>query len=153
MALLAFTSLNLILALAPTSAGKTFISFYAMEQVLRQSHNDVLVYVAPTKALVNQIAAEVYGRFSKTYHGSGPCFPHLPVADGTHNKAETLLAVKTRDTQSGDIQRAQILITVPEMLAILLLSPTLAGNWSSRIKRYVHPLYALHCPQSELVSF
>jgi hypothetical protein len=51
-----------VFVVAPTSAGKTFISFYAMEQVLRADNDGVLVYVAPTKALVNQIAAEVQGQ-------------------------------------------------------------------------------------------
>lgn len=60
----------LICSLAPTSAGKTFISFYAMEKILRGSDEGILVYVAPTKALVNQIAAEVSGRFSKKYPGN-----------------------------------------------------------------------------------
>lgn len=50
---------NSVFVVAPTSAGKTFISFYAMERVLRSSDEGVLVYVAPTKALVNQIAAEI----------------------------------------------------------------------------------------------
>ena len=42
-----------------------------MEQVLRESDQGVLIYVAPTKALVSQIAAEVYARFNKDFKTSG----------------------------------------------------------------------------------
>ena len=43
-----------------------------MEKVLRESDDGILVYIAPTKALVTQIAAEVYARFSKSLHGGTP---------------------------------------------------------------------------------
>jgi superfamily II RNA helicase len=123
-----------------------------MEKVLRESNDGVLVYVAPTKALVNQIAAEIYGRFSKTYPGNGTWLPFTILSSGPHSPSfilETLLAVQTRDTRTGDIQRAQILVTVPEMLGILILSPTLAGNWTSRIRRYACSRLALLYPWTD----
>jgi len=40
-----------------------------MEKVLRESDDGILVYVTPTKALVNQVAAEVYARFHKEVDG------------------------------------------------------------------------------------
>ena len=43
----------------------------SLEQVLRESDQGVLIYVAPTKALVSQIAAEVYARFNKDFKTSG----------------------------------------------------------------------------------
>jgi superfamily II RNA helicase len=38
-----------------------------MKKVLETNDTDIAIYVAPTKALVNQVAAEVYARFKKTY--------------------------------------------------------------------------------------
>ncbi|KAF8636971.1 hypothetical protein AX17_003132 [Amanita inopinata Kibby_2008] len=114
-----------LLVVAPTSAGKTFISFYAMEKVLRESDEGILVYVAPTKALVTQVAAEVYARFSKTVK-EGSCW-----------------AIHTRDYRVHEPLNCQILVTVPEMLAIMLLSPSIARSWTSRIKWIV--LDEIHC--------
>lgn len=44
---------------APTSSGKTFISSYCIDRVSKADEEGVAVFVAPTKALVNQVAAQV----------------------------------------------------------------------------------------------
>ncbi|KIO24164.1 hypothetical protein M407DRAFT_213307 [Tulasnella calospora MUT 4182] len=105
-----------VLVVAPTSAGKTFISYYAMEQVLRESDDGVLVYVAPTKPLVNQVVSEISARFGKTL-GTG-----------------TVWAAHYRDWRVHEPHKCQILVTVPEMLAIMLLSPVLAAQWLPRLR-------------------
>ena len=92
---------------APTSSGKTFISFYAMEQVLRHDSTGLIVYVCPTKALVNQVRADIYARFSKSYTGS--------------NAGMTLEGVFTSE-QRENVDNCQILITVPQCLDILMMS-------------------------------
>lgn len=106
---------------APTSAGKTFISFYAMRKVLEADDDGVLVYVAPTKALVNQIAAEVQARYSKSYKYGG----------------KSVWAIHTRDYRINNPQGCQVLVTVPHVLQILLLSPAFANTWSPRVKRII----------------
>jgi hypothetical protein len=88
-----------VIAVAPTSAGKTFIAYYAMEKILRGDDDGVLVYIAPTKALVNQIGAEVYARFAKKYPSAG----------------STIWAIHTRDYRINNPYGCQILVTVPEV--------------------------------------
>lgn len=116
-----------LLVVAPTSAGKTFISFYAMKQVLEANDEDVLVYVAPTKALVNQIAAEVQARFSKRYNFAG----------------NSVWAIHTRDYRINNPTGCQILVTVPHILQIMLLSPNNANSWSKRMKWIIFD--EVHC--------
>ncbi|XP_043927919.1 probable ATP-dependent RNA helicase DDX60 [Protopterus annectens] len=103
---------------APTSSGKTYASYYCMEKVLRESDDGVLVYVAPTKALVNQIVATVHNRFLK----------ELP-------SGMTVCGVFTRDYRY-DALNCQVLVTVPQCLEILLLCPH-RQNWVKRIKYVV----------------
>ena len=116
-----------LLVVAPTSAGKTFISFYAMKQVLESSDDDVLVYVAPTKALVNQIAAEIQGRFSKSYKYGG----------------NSVWGIHTRDYRINNSTGCQILVTVPHILQIMLMSPSNANSWSKRVKWVIFD--EVHC--------
>jgi superfamily II DNA or RNA helicase len=116
-----------LLVIAPTSAGKTFISFYAMQQVLQSNDDDILVYVAPTKALVNQIAAEVQGRFSKQYKYPG----------------NSVWGIHTRDYRINNPTGCQILVTVPHILQIMLLAPANANSWSKRVKWIIFD--EVHC--------
>lgn len=110
-----------VFVVAPTSAGKTFISFYAMERILKANNDGVLVYVAPTKALVNQIAAEIQARFKKTYRYPG----------------KSVWAIHTRDYRVNNPTGCQILVTVPHILQIMLLSPSNARGWSARVKTII----------------
>ncbi|KAJ5772626.1 DEAD/DEAH box helicase, partial [Penicillium odoratum] len=114
---------------APTSAGKTFISFYAMRQILKEDNEGILIYVAPTKALVNQIAAEVQARFSKKYPAKAT--------------AKQVWAIHTRDHRINSPTGCQILITVPHILQIMLLSPIHAKSWTPRLRRIIFD--EIHC--------
>ena len=63
-------------------------------------------------------------------------------------------AIHTRDYRIHDPQKCQILVTVPEMLAIMLLSPPLARVWTPRIKRWVcMPNYKSKDPTNSTGSF
>ena len=89
-----------------------------MEKILRADDDGVLVYVAPTKALVNQIAAEVQARFSKKYPYAG----------------KSVWAIHTRDYRVNNPAGCQILVTVPHILQIMLLAPSNAKTWAPRVK-------------------
>ncbi|XP_012512448.1 PREDICTED: probable ATP-dependent RNA helicase DDX60 [Propithecus coquereli] len=114
---------------APTSSGKTYASYYCMEKVLRESDDGVVVYVAPTKALVNQVAATVHNRFTK----------NLP--SGT-----ALCGVFTREYRH-DALNCQVLVTVPACFEILLLAPH-RQNWVKRIRYVIFD--EVHCLGGEI---
>ncbi|GJQ71104.1 putative ATP-dependent RNA helicase [Trypoxylus dichotomus] len=104
------------LVVAPTSSGKTFAAYYCMKRVLKESEDGIVVYVAPTKALVNQVEATVYSRFKDTKLRAG----------------KAIVGVFTRDYRNNTLN-SRILITVPQCLEILLLSPR-RYTWLKNLK-------------------
>ncbi|CAG0903899.1 unnamed protein product, partial [Darwinula stevensoni] len=86
-----------MLIVAPTSSGKTYASYYCIRKVLQMDNESVVVYVAPTKALVNQVAATVYARFNQKVMPAG----------------KAVLGVFTRDYREN-VLNSQVLIVVPE---------------------------------------
>ncbi|XP_054984026.1 probable ATP-dependent RNA helicase DDX60 [Sorex araneus] len=114
---------------APTSSGKTYASYYCMEKILREDDEGIVVYVAPTKALVNQVVGTVCNLFTKA----------LP-------KGEVVCGVFTRDYRH-DTLNCQILVTVPQSLEILLLSPH-NQKWTKRIRYVIFD--EVHCLGGEI---
>jgi superfamily II DNA or RNA helicase len=109
------------LVVAPTSAGKSFMASHAMRRTL-ETPDGILVYIAPTKALVQQTLAEVYGEFRDEFA--------TKLAPGTF-----LVGVFTRDYRVNPTE-CRILITVPQCLEILLLSRELElspNPWRKRL--------------------
>lgn len=105
-----------VLCSAPTSSGKTFIAFYVIEKVLRESNDGVVVFVLPTPALANQVYAEIYARFNKTY--STPNMHMLGMFSGF---------------EKINVSNSQVLVTIPNALEMLMLSP---GNnaWKRKLQ-------------------
>ncbi|XP_054058697.1 probable ATP-dependent RNA helicase DDX60 isoform X2 [Rissa tridactyla] len=114
---------------APSSSGKTYASYYCMEKVLKTSNDGVVVYVAPTKALVNQVVGTICSRFTKELpYGLSVC------------------GVFTRDYRS-DVMNSQILVTVPQCLEILMLSPR-CQKWTKQIQYVIFD--EVHCLGGEI---
>uniref|UniRef100_A0A5F8GWE2 Helicase ATP-binding domain-containing protein n=1 Tax=Monodelphis domestica TaxID=13616 RepID=A0A5F8GWE2_MONDO len=114
---------------APTSSGKTYVSYYCMEKILKTSDEGVVVYVSPTKALINQVVGTVYSVFNKR-----------------RSKGGAICGVFTRDYRH-DVMNSQILVTVPQCLEILLLSPH-HQKWVKRIKYVIFD--EVHCLGGEI---
>ncbi|KAJ9590503.1 hypothetical protein L9F63_016454 [Diploptera punctata] len=122
-----------VLVVAPTSSGKTYASYYCMEKVLREDDDGIVVYVAPTKALVNQVAATVYARFKNKQMPPG----------------KSVYGVFTRDYRTN-ANNCQILVTVPQCLELLLLSPR-RYDW---IKNFRYVIFdEIHCLAGQAGGF
>lgn len=107
------------LVVAPTSSGKTFAAYYVMEKVIRHHYQDngCIVYVSPTKALVNQVAAEVQARYEL----------------GDALGSRPLVGVFTRDYRTNE-RDCRVLVTVPQILENLLMHPEYGKSWNQKIK-------------------
>jgi ERCC4-related helicase len=122
-----------VLVSAPTSSGKTFISFYVMEQVLREPCNGegIIVYVSPSKALVNQVEADLYARFDKSFEKK--------------SQARSMHGVFLKEFRHG-VNDSQILITIPECLEILLFEAQ-HQKWAHRLRWVIFD--EIHCISKE----
>merc|ERR1712151_1198847 len=127
------------LIVAPTASGKTFIGYYVMDKVLRADNDGVAVYVAPSKALVNQVSAEIYARFgNKTYPA--------------HSKYELLGCFQREFNQGGGVtvqgkwRNCQVLVTLPHILELLLLSKE-TQDWVKRMRWVIFD--EVHCIAEE----
>eukprot|EP00467_Chlorarachnion_reptans_P011033 CAMPEP_0114531348 /NCGR_PEP_ID=MMETSP0109-20121206/26009_1 /TAXON_ID=29199 /ORGANISM="Chlorarachnion reptans, Strain CCCM449" /LENGTH=2464 /DNA_ID=CAMNT_0001714189 /DNA_START=104 /DNA_END=7498 /DNA_ORIENTATION=- len=116
------------LIVAPTSSGKTFASYYAMKKILtfnRQSKAAsggfktgsaggpfLVVYVCPTTALVNQVAAGVYRRYGAVFGVLTP---------GERYRTSS----------------CEVLVTLPHMLEEIMLSPE-REDWVARVKYVIY---------------
>ena len=109
---------NSCLCVAPTASGKTFIAYYVMEMCLRANDTDVVVYVAPSSALVDQVYHEIQARFTKKYVGD----MHLTGIFNTSYREDNL--------------KCQILVAEPECLEIMLTDPA-NSEWVKSIRHVI----------------
>eukprot|EP00760_Papus_ankaliazontas_P009714 PhM_4_TR14123/c0_g1_i1/m.91024/K20103/DDX60; ATP-dependent RNA helicase DDX60 len=110
-----------VLVCTPTSAGKTFVSFYCIKEAVMETCDNpgLIVYVCPTKALLRQSLASVYAKFmNKKY-------------DSTWNVYGVL------EDYAFMLERCQALVTIPEGFETLLMSPRLEHQQLVRRIRYV----------------
>ncbi|XP_955365.1 dead/deah-like helicase, putative [Theileria annulata] len=126
------------LVVAPTSTGKTYICYYAMEQVLRLDDLGMVIYVAPNTALALQVTYEITARFSSKYYTN------------TNLALSSTFLEKFHDPKWYS---SQILVTVPTVLEKLLIS--MRNNEANFISRLEYVIFdEVHCiADLELGSF
>lgn len=106
----------------PTSSGKTFVAEFRILQALNQFDQESgwIAYLAPTRALVNQLTVRLRRDFSHIDTVVEKVSPALEV-DGF--EAGML-------TEADSAQQFRILVTTPEKLDLML-----RGGWEERIGR------------------
>jgi superfamily II DNA/RNA helicase len=106
----------------PTSSGKTFLAEFRILQALNQfeAQKGWVAYLAPTRALVNQVCARLRRDFSPLGIGVERVSPALEI-DGLE---ANLLKDKADDTLF------RVLVTTPEKLDLLI-----RGGWEAEIGR------------------
>ena len=106
----------------PTSSGKTMIAQFRILQALNQfdSENGWVVYLAPTKALVNQITRRIRKDFEPLGIGVEQVSPALEI-DGFE-----MDLLKETDSQ----EQFKVLVTTPEKLDLMLRQ-----GWEEKIGR------------------
>lgn len=126
------------LVVAPTSCGKSFMAYYAVSKVLT-TDSDCLVFVVPTKALVNQTIAEIYSRFHQVQSNSS-----LGASSG---RANLFCGAYTLDMRIVPAN-CRILVTVPQCLEVLLLAKELSTDWRKKLKWVIFD--EVHCIDSKI---
>ncbi len=106
----------------PTSSGKTIIAEFRILQALNQFDHEKgwIAYLAPTRALVNQVATRLRRDFASLNINVEKVSPALEI-DGME---ATLL------TDRQDATQFRVLVTTPEKLDLML-----RGGWEDRIGR------------------
>ncbi|GIX62143.1 DEAD/DEAH-like helicase [Babesia caballi] len=126
------------LVVAPTSTGKTYICYYAMEQGLRLDDDGIVIYVSPNNALALQVSYEITARFSSKNYASPSC-------------ATVLNAAFLEKFHDPKWNCAQILVTVPSILEQLLVAMRSSElGYAKRIEYIV--LDEIHCVSDEEIG-
>ncbi|EDO07738.1 DEAD/DEAH box helicase family protein [Babesia bovis T2Bo] len=126
------------LVVAPTSTGKTYICYYAMEQGLRLDDEGIVIYVSPNNALALQVKYEITARFSSKNYSSPSC-------------AAVLSATFLDNFHDPKWNCAQILVTVPSILEQLLVA--MRSSELGYIKRIEYLIFdEIHCISDEEIG-
>jgi replicative superfamily II helicase len=104
----------------PTSSGKTMIAQFRILQALNQFENGWVAYLAPTRALVNQITR----RIRKDFEPLGVSVEQVSPALEVDGFEMSLLQNKDKDGQF------KVLVTTPEKLDLMLRQ-----DWEKKIGR------------------